>query len=192
MNTLFPVEPAWPEGFNYNPEFITGEEEKQLLATLSGINLEAFLFQGFEAKRKVASFGYDYSFESRRLNKGKDIPVEFNWIMDRTAGLLGLQREELAELLITEYPAGSVINWHRDAPPFDLIAGISLLADCTFRLRPYDPHLQNRKSIISIPVQRRSLYVLRGPARNDWQHSITAVPSTRFSITLRTLKRTGP
>ncbi|MBX9850590.1 MAG: alpha-ketoglutarate-dependent dioxygenase AlkB [Cytophagaceae bacterium] len=92
-------------------------------------------------------------------------------------------------MLVTEYPTGSVINWHRDAPPFDLIAGISLLSDCKFRLRPHDKSKQCRTSIISFPVKRRSLYIMQGPARTDWQHSIAPVKETRYSITLRTLKK---
>jgi len=91
-------------------------------------------------------------------------------------------------MLITEYPPGTVINWHRDVPQFDLIAGISLLADCTFRLRPYNKTKQTRSSVISFPVQRRSLYIIHGNARWNWQHSIMPVKQTRYSITLRTFK----
>jgi len=71
MNTLFPVETAFPEGFIYYLDFITREEEQDLLETISKIELHSFLFQGFEAKRRVASFGYDWSFEKRTLSKRK-------------------------------------------------------------------------------------------------------------------------
>ena len=83
---------------------------------------------------------------------------------------------------------GSVINWHRDAPPFDIIAGISLLSDCSFKLRPYDKTKRKRNTIISFPVQRRSLYIMEGVARSEWEHSIAAVKQLRYSITLRTLR----
>jgi alkylated DNA repair dioxygenase AlkB len=104
------------------------------------------------------------------------------------AALISVEAEELAEILVTEYPPGAVINWHRDAPPFDIIIGISLLSDCTFRFRPYDKAKQGRKSIISTPVQRRSAYIIRDEARTDWEHSISPVKETRYSITLRTLR----
>lgn len=90
---------------------------------------------------------------------------------------------------MTEYSPGTVINWHRDAPPFDLIAGISIRGDCKFRLRPHDKTKQTRSSVISLPVNRRSLYIIQGPARSEWQHSIAPVKQTRYSITLRTLKK---
>jgi alkylated DNA repair dioxygenase AlkB len=95
----------------------------------------------------------------------------------------------IAELLVTEYPSGSVINWHRDAPPFNVIAGVSLQTSCTFRLRPYDKTKQKRSALISFPVTPRSLYIMAGAARSEWEHSNAPVNDTRYSITLRTLKR---
>ncbi len=77
-----------------------------------------------------------------------------------------------------------MINWHRDAPPFDIIAGISLMSDCNFRLRPQDKAKQTKAFVISFPVNRRSLYIIQGAARSNWQHSITPVKQTRSSITL--------
>lgn len=189
MNTLFPIEPAYPPGFSYTLDFITVEEETSLLKVIEAINLHTFLFKGYEAQRKVASFGYDYSFEKRQLSRGKEIPDEFDWLTERVAKYLSLPRESIAELLVTQYPVGSVINWHRDAPPFDVIIGISLNTDCTFKLRPHEKAKQNRKATVSLPVQRRSLYVMRGEARDGWEHSTAPVGDLRCSITLRTLKR---
>jgi alkylated DNA repair dioxygenase AlkB len=65
--------------------------------------------------------------------------------------LVSIDPVSFGEVLITEYPIGSVINWRCDAPPFDLIAGLSLLSDCTFRFRPYDKAMQKRKSIKPVP-----------------------------------------
>ena len=188
MNTLFPLIPAYPEGFIYVPDFISTAEENDLCRTIEALPLHTMIFQGFEAKRKVASFGFDWSFDSRTLSKGKEIPEAFHFILDKVAGYLSLQASQFAELLVTEYPPGSVINWHRDAPPFDLIAGISLLSDCNFRLRPQEKARQNRAALLSFPVLRRSLYVMQGPSRTDWQHSISPVKKLRYSLTLRTLK----
>lgn len=190
MNLLFPIEPNYPAGFTYTPDFISLAEEQQLLSVVAKMELHVFRFQGYEAKRKVASFGQDWSFEHQRLSNGKQIPKEFQWLIDKVAIQVHLlSSQDFAELLVTEYPAGSLINWHRDAPPFDLIAGISLQEDCIFRLRPYDKSKQEKGAVITFPVRSRSLYVMRGPARTDWQHSITPVTKTRYSITLRTLRK---
>lgn len=188
MSFLLENTPLLPEGFQYFASFLSQQEEQELLDEISKIELHTFVFQGFEAKRRVASFGYDYNFENRSLKKGKPIPDGFKKLIDKVAHTLSIQPEDFAELLITEYPVSSVINWHRDAPPFDIIAGISLISDCNFKFRPHEKTKQSRSSVLTYHVERRSLYVIDGPARSDWQHNISAVKKVRYSITLRTIR----
>ncbi|WP_276370908.1 alpha-ketoglutarate-dependent dioxygenase AlkB [Chryseolinea sp. H1M3-3] len=188
MDTLFPFDKFLPEGFVYLPDFLSPLEEEHLCNQIKETSLHTFIFQGYEAKRKVASFGYDYSFDKRVLTKGADIPTDFDWLLQKVRRRVNALNE-FAEMLITEYPPGSVINWHRDAPPFDMIVGISLASNCTFRFRPHDKAKQNRKAIISFPLEKRSLYVLQGASRTEWQHSIMPVKTLRYSVTLRTLKQ---
>jgi len=189
VSSLFPLPFVLPEGFTYYPAFLSETEESDLLRAIAGIELHPFLFQGFEAKRKVASYGYDYSFDHRRLSKGNEIPTVFHPLAAKVSSLLSVQTEDLAEMLLTEYPPGAVINWHRDAPPFDIVVGISLQTDCIFKMRPHNKELQTRRNIISFPVERRSLYIIEGVARSDWQHSIAPVKDMRYSITFRTLRK---
>jgi alkylated DNA repair dioxygenase AlkB len=191
MDSLFPLEAKFPAGFSYTSEFISTAEEENLLEQISRIQLHTFLFQGFEAKRKVASFGYDYSFDRKVLTKGKDIPEGFQWLIDKVNRYL-TNNYEFSELLVTQYPVGSVINWHRDAPPFDSIVGISLLSDCFFRFRPHDKAKQGRKKIVTCGLARRSLYIMQGASRSEWEHSILPVKEERYSITLRTLRNSPP
>ena len=188
VNTLFPAETRWPEGFFYLEEFISEVEEKKLYDEIVKMDLHPLLFHGYEARRKVASFGYDWNFQKRVLTRGKEIPGAFRFLIEKVAEKISISPDGFGELLITEYPVGSVINWHRDAPPFDIIAGTSLLAGCTFRFRPYGKLRRNRKEIISLRLNPRSLYWMKGLARSDWEHSIPAVNQLRYSITLRTLK----
>src|SRR5690349_3289539 len=128
MQSLFDIQPNFPDGFFYSEDFISESEETLLLETISSLELHTFLFQGFEAKRKVASYGYDYSFDKRSISKGKAIPEEFQFVVEKAAKFFKIDTSSITELLVTEYPVGSVINWHRDAPPFETIIGISLLA----------------------------------------------------------------
>jgi alkylated DNA repair dioxygenase AlkB len=53
------------------------------------------------------------------------------------------------------------------------------------RLKPY----KAEGKIASVILDPRSIYVMRGPARWQFQHSIPAVEKTRYSITFRTLRR---
>ena len=189
VQTLFSLDADLPKSFSYLPGFISVEEEADLLKLISQFELHTFQFHVYEGKRRVASFGYDWCFEKRTLSKGKEIPKEFDWLFQRTAHHLNINKSDFTELLITEYPVGSVINWHRDAPPFELIAGISLLSECDFRLRPYDKKEHGRKFIRSLKIAPRSLYVIKDEARSEWEHSTKAVEKTRYSITLRTIKK---
>jgi alkylated DNA repair dioxygenase AlkB len=190
MELLFTIPPPkFPDGFSYYPEFISDKEERELLEYIATLELHTFHFQGFEAKRKVASFGYDYSFDRKTLTQGQSIPKIFTPLISTVADKLALAADEFSELLVTQYPIGAVINWHRDAFPFEVVVGLSLSSDCIFRLRPHDKTKQNRKSILSFPVARRSLYVMKGDSRYNWEHSTAPVHEVRYSITLRTLKK---
>jgi alkylated DNA repair dioxygenase AlkB len=188
MSELFPGEGLYPPGFSFVPGFLTTAEEETLLAFISTVPLRNFMFQGFEAKRKTASYGYDYHFDRRKLSAGEPIPEELNFLIKKVGDHLGLPEKDFAEALITEYPPGAVINWHRDAPPFGTVAGISLLSGCIFKFRPHDKDKRGRGSVISLPVGRRSLYVISGESRELWEHSIAPVMQQRYSITLRTLR----
>ena len=88
-------------------------------------------------------------------------------------------------MLVTEYGAGAGIGWHRDKDVFGEVVGVSLLSPCTFRLRRAERDSWRRGSIVLAP---RSVYVLRGAARSEWEHSIPAVDALRYSITYRNLR----
>jgi len=191
MNLLFPVQPIFPDGFSYYPDFLSVQEETRLIEAIESVDLHHLIFQGFEAKRKVESFGYDYKFDNRSISKGKEFPAQFNFLIEKVAEFISQSSDAFAEMLVTEYPEGSVINWHRDAPPFDVIVGVSVLSDCKFRLRPYDRTKQGRSTILTLPVYRRSLYIIKGEARSEWEHSISPVTEKRYSVTLRTLRSTS-
>lgn len=189
MNLLFPQETILPYGFSYYPDFLDMEEEARLVEVISQLELHPLIFQGFEAKRKVESYGYDYNFDTRAISPGKPVPQGLLSLIEKAAAWVAVPPSAFGEVLVTEYPPGSVINWHRDAPPFDFIVGISLLTDCVFKLRPYNKTRQSKKSTITTDVKRRSLYIIKDEARAEWEHSISPVKETRYSITLRTLRQ---
>jgi alkylated DNA repair dioxygenase AlkB len=46
-------------------------------------------------------------------------------VRERAAQLAQVEPEELVEILVQKYPPGSTINWHRDAPAFGTVVGVS-------------------------------------------------------------------
>jgi len=45
------------------------------------------------------------------------------------------------------------------------------------------------REVEELVLDPRSLYVLDGPARTQWQHSIPPVKELRYSITFRTMRK---
>ena len=77
---------------------------------------------------------------------------------------------------------GAAIGWHKDRSVFGDVVGISLLSSCTFRLRLKKGQRWQRRNLTAEP---RSVYLLRGPSRTEWEHSIPGVEHLRYSITFR-------
>jgi alkylated DNA repair dioxygenase AlkB len=93
-----------------------------------------------------------------------------------------MRPDDLQQALVTEYDVGAAIGWHRDKPMFGQVIGVSLLSSCRFRLRRKVGSGWERAALIAEP---RSAYLLSGPSRTEWEHSIPAVDALRYSITFR-------
>lgn len=177
-----------PEGFQYAADFISPEEERTLVEHISRMEFSEVRMRGVTARRRVRQFGWRYSFESFRLTEGPEVPDFLRPLRARAGEFAGVTAEALSETLVTEYQTGATIGWHRDAPMFGLVVGISLLSACTFRFRR-GPGTHEKP--LSLELAPRSAYLLDGEARRDWQHSIPATKGLRYSVTFRTLRK-GP
>ena len=63
-----------PDGFRYQTDFLSREEEFFLLQNINGLPFKEFVFQGFKGKRRVVSFGWRYDFNGGGLTKTEDMP----------------------------------------------------------------------------------------------------------------------
>ena len=183
--TLFESRDSLPEGFEYQPELLTKDEEKDLIAYFADLPFKEFEFHGFLGKRRVVSFGWRYDFGAGMLRESEPIPEFIVPIREKAAAFAAIDPQALAHVLVTEYSPGTAIGWHKDRPHYEDVIGISLASECVFRLRRKTGSSWQRRSITLAP---RSGYVLRGPVRNEWEHSIPAVASLRYSITFRNLR----
>src|SRR5256714_365212 len=153
--------------------------ERTLLAEIPRLALKEFEFHGFLGKRRVVYFGWRYDFSRRQLQKADDIPPFLLEARQVAARFAGLRPEELQHVLVAEYSPGAAIGWHRDKAEFGEVVGVSLLSPCRFRFRrKRDDKTWERATIIAEP---RSVYLLTGPARSEWEHSIPAVDQLRYS-----------
>jgi alkylated DNA repair dioxygenase AlkB len=180
---LFVPATPLPEGLVYQPDVITPEEEQALAARLAVLSFKPFAFRGYFGKRQVVSFGWGYDYDKRAAHPAEPIPDFLLPLRERAAALAGRPGEDFQQALVTEYPAGSGIGWHRDKPAFGEVLGVSLLAPCTLRFRR--PRPDGGWERLNLTPQPRSAYLMQGPARTQWEHSISETPAQRYSVTFR-------
>jgi alkylated DNA repair dioxygenase AlkB len=175
-----------PEGFAYQPDFISVDEERDLLREIQRLEFSTLTMHGVTARRRVIHYGWLYGYESFKITPGPEIPRFMHPLRERAAKFADVEPEELAEALLTEYSPGATIGWHRDAPSFGVVLAVSLAGACRLRLQKGKGEEREKAELL---VEPRSLYMLSGPVRNQWQHSIPPTKELRYSITFRTLRR---
>jgi len=174
-----------PEGLIYVPGFLTETEERDVLAVLATFALHPYVLHDTPSRRLVRSFGLTLVTGAYDAGPAAPVPVGLEWLRKRCAGLMGREPKEVADLLVSRYPPGAGIGWHRDAPQFGEVAGVSLLTACRMRFRRGRPRAWETAELTLEP---RSAYLLSGPARAQWQHHIPPVTQERWSMTFRTLR----
>ncbi|HET9218037.1 MAG TPA: alpha-ketoglutarate-dependent dioxygenase AlkB [Terriglobia bacterium] len=180
---LFPA--ALPPGLVCRADFISPQEEAELLAEIGQLPLVEAKYKEFTARRRIVSYGGTYDFSSNELLPTGPIPPFLLPLRERVAAWAGVPAALFTHALIAEYKTGTPLGWHRDVPDFEIVAGISLAGAGRMRLRRY-PHVKGRRETLSLDLEPRSAYLLRGEARWGWQHSIPPTKNLRYSITLRT------
>lgn len=184
-SSLFDFAPPAPDGFGYESELVSPDEERALAERLGTLAFEPFRFRGYEGRRRVVSFGWRYDFSGSGLTRAEAMPEWLLPLRDRAADLAKLSPQAFEHVLINEYRPGAPIGWHRDRPVFDKVVGVSLLSPTIMRFRRRTASGFER---INSPLPARSAYVLDGAARNEWEHSIAEAKAHRFSITFRNLR----
>ena len=187
MPPRVPQSEELPDGLVYREGFVSAEEERGLLATLGDMSFAAVTMRGQTARRTVRHFGLDYAYETGERVPTEPLPDAMVWLRDRCAALMERQPADLVQVLVSRYPPGAGIGWHRDAPMFgSKIAGVSLGAPCRMR---FQRTVRGQRSVAALELAPRSAYLLAGKARWSWQHSIPATKELRYSVTFRTLRR---
>ena len=179
QTTLFDTQPA---GLTYREDFITASDESELVGHFAALTFKPFAFQGWEGKRETASFGLRYDFNDSRVHVAPPIPDFLLPLRARAAHFAGLPPDAFEQALVIRYGVGAGIGWHRDRPAFDKVVGISLGAPCDLRFRQRTARGFLRFTLHAAP---RSLYLLTGEIRHEWEHGIVPMEAPRFSITFR-------
>ena len=172
-------------GLSYAPDFLSTQEETQLLALISRLPFQEAQYKEWHARRRIVSFGGQYDFTRQQLSEAPPIPKFLMPLRERIARFANLAPERVQHAMVSEYQRATPLGWHRDVPDFEVIMGVSLLGHARLRFRPWPPKL-NARTTLAIDLAPRSAYVLRDEIRWHWQHAVSPTKELRYSITFRT------
>jgi alkylated DNA repair dioxygenase AlkB len=175
-------------GLEYREDFVSEREAQVLIDKLQAEELTPFRFHGWLGNRKTKTYGWRYDFDDASFAPAEPIPEWLHPVRAKAAELAGIAPEDFAHVLLARYDPDAGIGWHRDRPQFEEVVGISLgsIATMRFRQRTADGFRRAK-----VQLEPRSAYLLSGEVRREWEHSIAAGDTLRFSITFRSLSEKG-
>jgi alkylated DNA repair dioxygenase AlkB len=179
---------AMPAGLWYLPDFLTGDEEDELLTALAPLDWDGrgvLEKRGKIVRRREVDFLQNYDRRKRGTTPGLPLPTFLDQVRVRVAAAASLTPTDIEQIITALYRPGAGIDWHTDAIKAfgETICSVSLGSPCTMQFR------RNKAEGVSyrMTLAPRSLLIMQGPARWEYQHHIPSVKQTRYSITLRTL-----
>jgi alkylated DNA repair dioxygenase AlkB len=176
---------AAPVGFRYMRDLFSPVAEEAFVAQFETLPFKPFEFHGYQGNRRIVSYGYRYDYAGRTLRPSEAMPGFLAPLRDIASRFSGIAAEKLKQALVAEYAPGAGIGWHRDKPMFEDVVALSFLSPCVLRLRRQDGTAWQRQSVDIAP---RSGYLLHGPVRGDWVHSILPMDVRRYSVTFRSFR----
>lgn len=189
---------ATPPGFLYVAELVTPSEERALLDWFAAApDWKLVTFRGQTARRRAMSFGARYLTQGRHIEPAPELPCELAVYRDRMveAACTGLGRElALAGRSIADfglctalhYPPGGAIGWHVDNRAFGpTVLSLSLGAPARLQLQRTPRDDSPAAGVIEQELAPRSVFVLAGESRVEWQHRVWPVRAERYSLTVR-------
>jgi hypothetical protein len=105
-----------PEGLDYRADMLSPDEEREVLAVVERLDLREVQMRGQTARRTVQHFDLEYGYESWQLAPAEPLPESLEWLRERCAEFASIASAAFAQTLVTRYPPGATIGWHRDAP----------------------------------------------------------------------------
>ncbi|MDQ0576695.1 alpha-ketoglutarate-dependent dioxygenase AlkB [Agromyces albus] len=175
-----------PSGLSYRDHLISVDEEAALLERFARLEVTPLVMHGVPSRRLTHAFGVGYDFDTRGTTEVDPMPDYLLDLRSRAADFSGVATESFEEALVSRYPPGATIGWHKDVLAFGgVVVGVSLGSACVIRFQRTAAGGERR--VFEQPLAPRSAYVLTGAARWTWQHSIPPVTEERWSITFRQL-----
>ena len=152
-------------GLTYIPDYVSPSDENTLLSWIDG---QSWLS---DLKRRVQHYGYRYDYRARAVSRDSYLgPLpERLMTLGRKLHADGIFPAAPDQVIVNEYLPGQGISAHIDCVPCfaGTIASLSLGSFCIMEFS----RAREKKAL---PLEGRSLVVLSGAARYEWQHAIPA------------------
>ena len=190
QGSLFEPSEGLPDGLAYEAAFVGRDEERMLIELIAGLPLHEARYKEYTARRRVYAFGSKFDFDAYQLRPQPIgvLPDPLQALRERLAAWMGIAADDFVHVMVAEYTPGTPLGWHRDAPDYELIAGVSLGSTARLRFRPWPPRDPKKDDILTLELAPRSAYRIAQTARWGWQHSVPPVPALRYSVTMRTVR----
>ncbi|AYV85437.1 MAG: 2Og-Fe(II) oxygenase [Satyrvirus sp.] len=174
------------DGLYYIPNYLTNDEIMLVKEKIKNEIKFSPISNSYNS-RKVAHFGYYYSYNRSGLKEAPAIPI---YLFDLVSpGRINSSLKEniistnFDQLIINEYKPGQKIAYHIDhVSQFGpIIACISVGSEIYMNFKYQDIEKK-------IKIEEGSLYIMSGDARYKWMHSLTnSTNDNRYSLTFRTV-----
>ena len=190
QGSLFEPSAGLPDGLAYRAAFIDRSEERTLIELIAGLPLHEAPYKDYTARRRVYAFGSKFDFDAYQLRPQPIgvLPDPLQALRERLAAWTGVAADDFVHVMVAEYTPGTPLGWHRDAPDYELIAGVSVGSAARLRFRPWPPRDPKKDDILTLELAPRSAYRMARTARWGWQHSVPPVPALRYSVTMSTVR----
>lgn len=178
-------------GLSYIPFFLSSKEEQDLIAKIDS-NLWIT-----DLQRRTQHYGYKYDYTKKKIDDSLYLGPLPEWLNEITKQISqsGNYHKLPDQVIINEYTPGQGIAPHIDCRPCfgDTVSSVSLLSTVRMNFSKFD------ELDLSILLEPRSLLILTGDARNNWNHGIARVSADiintvpverhrRVSLTFRTIR----
>lgn len=177
-------------GLTLAANFVSEDEERALLAEIDRASWSN------ELARRVQHYGWRYNYKARTVDRGDHLgplPGWVNWLAIRLHER-GLVDELPDQVIVNEYLGKQGISKHIDCIPCFRGAISMISLNEAWEMNFWPP--RGRK--VSQLLERRSVAILKGPAREKWKHEIPSrknepwgLRGRRVSLTFRKVNQSA-
>ena len=176
------------EGLWYIKNYLTNEELAMIKEKLD-TEIELEPLSKSTNSRRVAHYGYYYSYDRSGLNEAPAMPEYLAKLVTNkrinTVTGTSIVDKTFEQLIINEYKPGQQIAYHTDHikqfGPVIACITIGKSVPIKFKYGTIEK---------SVEIEPGSMYIMTGDARYKWQHSLkNTSESNRYSLTYRTVNK---